>query len=242
MSRVGAHLERSGAGAQEEIMAEKPRVAVVLSGCGYLDGSEIHEAVALLYHLARSGATSRCFAPDTQLDEVDHLTGQPTGAKRSVLREAARIARGEIARLEDLDPDDFEALAFPGGFGAAKNLSDFARAGGSARALDDVVRVVRGFRAQRKPIAVACIAPAMLAAALHGSGVSAKLTVGATSGASAGVEALGARHEACSVDGIVVDAENRIVSTPAYMYDAPITGPFEGIGKMVDALLGLMRG
>lgn len=222
-------------------MREKLRVAVVLSGCGYLDGSEIHESVALLYHLARCGATTRCFAPDAFLDEVDHLTGEPTGAKRSILREAARIARGAIAPLAELDPGAFEALAFPGGYGAANNLSDFAKAGGAARAIEDVARVARAFHAQRKPIAVACIAPAMLAAAFRDTGIRARLTVGVTSGASAGIEALGAAHEICPVEGIVVDRENRIVSTPAYMIDAPITGPFDGIGRMVDALVELAR-
>ena len=111
--------------------------------------------------------------------------------------------------------------------------------GADSTALPEVVAAVKAFHAAGKPIAVICIAPAMLAAALKGSGIHAKLTVGAKSGASAGVEALGARHEVCPVEGFVVDEENRIVSTPAYMYDGSITGPFTGIGKLVAALLRL---
>lgn len=217
-----------------------PRVAVVLSGCGFKDGSEIHESVAALYHLASRGARYDCFAPDRDFAEVDHLTGKPTGAQRNMLREAARIARGEIADLKTLDAVKYDAILFPGGFGAATNLSDFAMKGASATALPEVVAAVTAFHAAKKPIGVICIAPAMLAAALHGTPIHATLTVGAKSGASDGVEALGAKHEICPVDGFVIDRENRIVSTPAYMYDGPITGPFAGIGKLVEGLLGLI--
>ena len=213
------------------------RVAVVLSGCGFKDGSEIHEAVAALFHLASAGAVYDCYAPDREFAEVDHLSGQPTGKMRNMLHEAARIARGEISDLQALDAARYDAILFPGGFGAATQLSDFAMKGAASTALPEVVAAVQAFHAAGKPIAVICIAPAMLAAALKGSGIHAKLTVGAKSGASEGVEALGARHEVCPVEGFVVDTENNIVSTPAYMYDGPITGPFTGIGKLVAALL-----
>lgn len=215
------------------------RVAVVLSGCGFKDGSEIHEAVASLYHLASAGAAYDCFAPDREFPEVDHLTGQPTGKTRNALHEAARIARGKINDLKSLDAARYDAILFPGGYGAATNLSDFAMQGAASKALPEVVSAVKAFHAAGKPIGVICIAPAMLAAALHGSGIHATLTVGEKSGASEGVEALGAHHEVCPVEGLVVDAKNKIVSTPAYMYDAPITGPFAGIGKLVPALLKL---
>lgn len=213
------------------------RVAVVLSGCGFKDGSEIHESVAALFHLASAGAAYDCFAPDREFAEVDHLTGQATGKMRNALQEAARIARGEIRDLQSLDAARYDAILFPGGYGAATNLSDFAMKGAESQALPEVVTAVKAFHAAGKPIAVICIAPAMLAAALKGSGIHAKLTVGAKSGASDGVEALGARHEICPVEDIVVDAENKIVSTPAYMVDGSIVGPFTGIGKLVAALL-----
>jgi enhancing lycopene biosynthesis protein 2 len=219
----------------------KTRVAVVLSGCGHLDGSEIHETVATLYHLALHGADYRCFAPDRELDEVDHRTGQPTGQRRSLLREAARIARGEIDDLKQLAVEAFDAVIFPGGYGAARNLSDFAQRGAEATVLPEIVGVIRAFHAQQKPIGVICIAPAVLAVALKGTGIKVRLTLGATCGASRTVEALGAQHEECPVDGIVVDREQRIVSSPAYMYDTPITGPFAGIGKLVETLLTLVR-
>jgi enhancing lycopene biosynthesis protein 2 len=218
------------------MVESRVRVAVVLSGCGHLDGSEIQEAVATLYHLASRGATYECFAPDREFDEIDHLTGRPTGQRRKVLREAARLARGEVRPLAELDAAKFDALVFPGGFGAAKNLSDFASQGGAASAIPEVAQSAKAFLEARKPIGVICIAPAIKDTKIHPL-----VTVGEASGASAGVVALGARHQVCPVEGFVVDRENRIVSTPAYMYDAPITGVFEGIGKLVQTLVGLAR-
>jgi enhancing lycopene biosynthesis protein 2 len=223
-------------------MADKRlRVAVVLSGCGHLDGSEIQEAVATLYHVARLGAEYECFAPDLGLIEIDHLTGHPTGERRNMLAESARLARGAIRGIDDLAAADFEALIFPGGYGAAKNLSDFAFKGPEAEAQPEVAQVVRAFHAAGKPIGVLCIASAMLAAAFKGTDVHPLVTVGETSESSDGVEGLGARHEVCPVEGIVVDAQHKIVSTPAYMYDATITDVFTGIGKLVETVLTLAR-
>jgi enhancing lycopene biosynthesis protein 2 len=218
----------------------KRRVAVVLSGCGHLDGSEIQEAVAVFYHVARLGADYECFAPDREATEYDHRTGRPTGARRNVLREAARLARGRVEALMRLDANQFDAVIFPGGFGAARNLSDFASKGAAATALPEVVQAVKLFCMQQKPIGVICIAPAMLAAALKETSVRALLTLGETSTASASIESLGARHQACAVDDIVVDQDNRIVSSPAYMYDANVSEVFTGIGKLVEAVLALV--
>jgi enhancing lycopene biosynthesis protein 2 len=220
---------------------KKVRVAVVLSGCGYLDGSEIQEAVATLYHFALLGAECACFAPDLGLAEVDHVRGTPTGEQRNILHEAARIARGKIRELGELKVAEHDALVFPGGFGAAKNLSDFAFKGADAVAQPEVAKLVKDFHAAKKPIGVMCIAPAMLAAVFKGTDVHPRVTVGAKSDASAGVEAMGARHEVRPVEEHVVDAENRIVSAPAYMYDADIQGVFEGIGKLAQAVVDMAR-
>ncbi len=221
-------------------MADKRlRVAVVLSGCGHLDGSEIQEAVATFYHVARLGAEYQCFAPDLGLLEIDHLTGHATGERRNILSEAARLARGDVRSIDDLTVAGFDALIFPGGYGAAKNLSDFAFKGPEAEAQPEVVKVVKAFHAAGKPIGVICIAPAMLAAAFKGTSVHPLVTVGEKSESSDGVEGLGAKHEVCPVEGIVVDRANKIVSTPAYMYDATITGVFAGIGKLVETVLSL---
>ncbi|MCD8490535.1 MAG: isoprenoid biosynthesis glyoxalase ElbB [Geovibrio sp.] len=122
-----------------------PKVGVVLSGCGVFDGAEIHEAVLTLYFLQKNGAETICMAPDIeQLHVVDHLRGEvASGEKRNVLTESARIARGNIKNLADVKVSDFDALIFPGGFGAAKNLTDFALKGSDCGINSDVLRIVR---------------------------------------------------------------------------------------------------
>jgi enhancing lycopene biosynthesis protein 2 len=215
------------------------KVVVVLSGCGVFDGSEIHEAVITLLTLSREGAEVQCAAPDVTFDEVDHLAGQPTGATRSALVEAARIARGEIVPLSEIQPADHDALFFPGGFGAAKNLSSFAVDGPGCTVEPEVLRVIRGFHAAGKPIGAVCIAPALLAAALGQHG--AKLTIGDDPGTAAALEAMGAEHHARPVTDCLVDPANKLVTAPAYMLEAPLRDVAKGISAAVRATLALTR-
>lgn len=218
------------------------KVAVVLSGCGFLDGSEIHEAVLTLLALDCAGAEVACLAPDiVQSGVVDHARKRTVDESRNVLTEAARIARGRITDIASARASDFDAVALPGGFGAAKNLCDFATAGADARVEPNVARFLReAFRA-RKPIGAWCIAPATLAAALRGEKTQVTLTIGDDPGTARALAALGAKHVDCPVDGACVDEEHRIVTTPAYMYDARIGDVAKGIDKAVAALLRLAR-
>jgi len=212
------------------------KVGVVLSGCGVFDGAEIHESVIALLALDRAGAEVVIAAPDTELEVVDHLTGEATGEKRGVLSESARIARGEIIPLRDLGEGDIDALLLPGGFGAAKNLCDFATAGGEAVAIPEVSRIVREMHGAGKPIGAICIAPAILAAAI-GEDAAPSLTIGEDAGTAQGIEKLGARHVNCPVTEFVVDEKNRIITSPAYMLGKNIGEVAEGIEKLVTALI-----
>jgi enhancing lycopene biosynthesis protein 2 len=221
-------------------MAGKLKVGVCLSGCGVFDGSEIHEAVVTLLALDRAGAEARCMAPDATLEVVDHRTQQPTGEKRSVLAESARIARGDIVDVARVRAKDIDALIFPGGFGAAKNLSDFASAGPKAKAHPDVARLVRDLLAAKKPIGAICIAPGLLAAVLRDAGVKAKLTIGNERETASAIEAMGCTHERCPVDDFVVDETNKIVSTPAYMLAGGIAEAASGIKRLVAEVLRLV--
>lgn len=218
-----------------------PKVAIILSGCGVFDGSEIHEAVSVLVHLARHGASYHCFAPDKPVPEViDHLTGKPSGEKRNMLHEAARIARGgeNIAALSSLRASDFDALVVPGGFGAAKNLSDFASKGASFTVLPDVENAIRAFHDAGKPVAACCIAPPLVAKAI-GTGV--KVTVGEAGGAADAIETLGGRHVVKPVEEACVDEDKRVATAPAYMYgDATPYEVFTGIGAMIDATMSML--
>lgn len=221
-------------------MAAK-RVAVLLSGCGVYDGSEIHEAVAVLLALDRAGAEALCCAPDVeQAQVVNHATGQvAAGERRNVLVESARIARGKIRAAGLVHAGDADALILPGGFGAAKNLSDFAGRGARAEGQLDAVRLIREFHAARKPIGLCCIAPAVAAIALRGSGVRAELTIGDDAGTAAALEAMGARHVARGVREAHVDRAQRIVSTPAYMCAAGLAEVAAGIETLVGEVLAL---
>ena len=192
------------------------KVAVILSGCGFLDGAEITEAISTLIAIGQNGAAYEVFAPNKDVEETNHLTQKPTGQKRNVLQEAARIARGEIQQLEQLKAKDFDALAFPGGFGAALHLCNFAEKGSGGQIDPQVARVVKEFADSQKPIAAICIAPAIMALALGKKGVN--VTIGDDAGTASELEKTGAKHQNCAVERYVVDHSNKVITTPAYMY------------------------
>lgn len=219
----------------------KRKVGVVLSGCGFLDGAEISEAVLTLLALDTHDLEAVCLAPSgPQMHVVDHLTGEEeAGATRDVLREAARIARGKIQDLADANAADLDAVVMPGGFGAAKNLSDFATRGAEATPNPDLARLLRDMHAQQKPIGAVCISPAVVACVL-GRAAQPTLTIGNDGGTAAALQAMGAKHQDSPVDACVVDAKNRIVSTPAYMLDAGLAAISAGIHAMVAAMVELL--
>jgi enhancing lycopene biosynthesis protein 2 len=217
------------------------KVGVVLSGCGVYDGTEIHEAVLTLLALDRAGAEAVCFAPDMdQVDVVNHLTGQAmSGERRNVLVESARIARGKVRDLATAQASELDALIFPGGFGAAKNLCDFAVKGTECTLHPHVARMIREMHRARKPIGAICIAPAILSRALGDQGP--RLTIGTDEKTAAALEQMGAKHQRCAVREVLVDEEHRIVTTPAYMLAARISEAAEGIEKLVGEILRLAR-
>jgi enhancing lycopene biosynthesis protein 2 len=215
-----------------------PTVGVVLSGCGYLDGAEIHESVCTLLALDKAGATIKCFAPNVEFDVVNHNTGEATGEKRNALQEAGRIARGEIEDLKEAKADALDAIVLPGGFGAAKTLSDFAVKGADSQVNEDLATLLREMHAAKKPIGAICIAPAVIARALGEHHPS--LTIGTDAGTASVLEGMGAKHHDCPVEEFVIDTINKIVSTPAYMLGPSIAHVQEGIQKTVDELLKLI--
>jgi enhancing lycopene biosynthesis protein 2 len=215
------------------------KVGVILSGCGVFDGSEIYETVATLLALDRAGAEVLVAAPDADFDVVDHYTGKATGERRNVLVESARIVRGKIKPLAELKVSEIDALILPGGFGAAKNLSDFASKGAKAAAIPEVARILREVHRAGKPIGAICIAPAVLAAAFEEEKLAPTLTIGSDAGTAKALEAKGARHQACPVREFVIDEKNKLVTTPAYMLAERVSEAAEGIEKLVGAVLRL---
>jgi enhancing lycopene biosynthesis protein 2 len=217
-----------------------PKVGVLLSGCGYLDGAEIHESVLTLLALDRADATIICCAPNCELAEIDHVTKKPTGQMRNVLRESARIARSEIRDVAMVKAAELDALILPGGFGAAKNLCNFADQGVECAVHPDVERLIGDCLAARKPVGAICIAPALLARIAGKRGVKAKLTVGSDPGTAKAIVALGCQHENQPVSAIAVDEAHKIVSTPAYMLGPGPAAVYEGIRKLVDRILRMI--
>lgn len=198
------------------------RVALVLSGCGVYDGVEITEAVALMIALDQAEFSYDCYAPDrAQMHVIDHCTGEVTGETRHILVEAARIARGNIAALDQLDPVKYDAIIFPGGFGAAKNLTTFASDGKDAILFDDVARVVMPFVKARKPIVAVCASPLVQAIAAREAGLhDIALTFGDNEYPDlvAAIEAWGQKHQVTPVDQACVDEHYPFISAPAYTY------------------------
>lgn len=218
------------------------QVGVVLSGCGVFDGSEIHEAVLTLLYLDQAGVNVSCFAPDKpQLHVVNHLTMQPVeGESRNVLIESARIARGEIKPVSELNMDQLDAVIFPGGFGAAKNLCTYAVDGDACDIDPDVARVIKDAHSKGKVIGAICISPVTVARALKDQGVKAELTIGSDAATAGSLRALGSENKAAAVHEIVVDETNKIVSTPAYMLGPNIANVAKGIQKLVEKVLAMV--
>jgi enhancing lycopene biosynthesis protein 2 len=216
------------------------KVAVVLSGCGVNDGSEIHEATLTLLYLDQAKAEIHSFAPDkNQADVVNHVKGEGTSETRNVMVESARISRGEIRPLSELKVDEFDAVVFPGGFGAAKNLCTFAANGPDCSIDPEVQRVIVEANEKRKVIGAICIAPVVVARALKDSGVKPKLTIGTDQATSEALAKLNAQPVKAQVHEAVVDEANRIVSTPAYMLGPRISDVASGIQKFVGEVIRL---
>ena len=218
------------------------RVAVCLSGCGFLDGAEIHEAVFTLLALDRAGAEIVCCAPDKlQAGVVDHRKQQAVrDQRRNVLTESARIARGDIKPLSAVRAANIDALIVPGGFGAAKNLCTFAENGPDCAVDPDVESLVGDMLEARKPVGAICIAPAMLARIAGKKKIAARMTIGTDPGTAAAINRMGAKHCECPTTEMVCDAEHKIVTTPAYMTGKGPADVCAGIEKLVAEVLRLV--
>lgn len=216
-------------------------IGVLLAGCGVFDGSEIHEAVLTLLFLDQKGMDVVITAPDEdQYHVLNHLTNEEARENRNVLVESARIARGSIRRLNEVMAEELDALIIPGGFGAAKNLSDFAVKGGDAIVHPEVKRILQEMHGAGKPIGALCIAPATLTLAL--SDAKPEVTIGTDIGTASMIESMGGIHVNRQVDEIHVDEKNRIVSTPAYMLGPGIKDVAKGIEKLVDKIVSMVQG
>ena len=218
-----------------------PRVGVVLAGCGAQDGSEIHESVLTLLSLDRIGAKVKIMAPDIdQFHVVNHLSNHKMDATRNILLEAARISRGNILPIRSINNNDLDALIFPGGTGMAKNIFNYAIKGPDFTVLEDVESLTRYMIQKNKPIGAICIAPVMIAKILQNLDRKGKVTGGFNEQILTDIESMGMITEKVNATEIVIDYENKIVSTPAYVEANSIKEVAEGIEKLVDAVLSMV--
>lgn len=227
-------------------MARSPKAAVLLAGCGHLDGAEIREAVLTLLALDQHGVDFQCLAPDApQHHVVDHRTGQSVpGATRNMLEEASRIARvGQCLDLAQANPGDYDLLLLPGGYGVAKNHCGFAFKGPEAEVRPDVATFVKAFFAAGKPVGAICISPALVALCLADQGASAEMTLGSGQGTAEALARLGQRHQSVpSAREVVIDEALRLVTTAAYMFDdARLSDVWVGIERCVAECLRRVR-
>lgn len=219
-------------------MANKVEIAVILSGCGVYDGAEIHESVLTMLAISRAGASYQIFAPDIeQFHVINHITGAEMPEKRNVMVEAARIARGNIKPLSQLDIHLFDAIVFPGGFGVAKNLCSFATEGIGFTINKEVEETIKKTHLLGKPIGVMCIAPVMMPKLVYGS----EVTIGDDELTVSAIEKMNGIHTKASHGEIVIDYKNKIISTPCYMLEATIDQIAEGCENLIKALIKMIN-
>jgi len=216
----------------------KTNVAVVISGCGSLDGAEIFETVFTLLELDNNNADVKIFAPDqNQTHVINHLTRRAMYEKRNVLVESARIARGKIQSLNELEAKNFDALILPGGFGVVTNFSDLASKNKNGLVINVLKEIIIQFYKSSKPIGAMCISPALLALALK-EYTKIKITLGDQNSL---INKMGATEETCCAYEIVVDEQNKLVTTPAFMLEAPLTQIHQGIGNLVSKIIEMCK-
>ncbi len=225
------------------------KIGVILHGSGVYDGTEIQEATLALLAIKEAGAEYQCFAPDiTQHHVINHLTGEEMPESRNVLIESARIARGAVRDLKDLNLQEIDAILIPGGFGAAKNLSSWAFSGPASEVLPEVKELILNALRSQVAIASLCVSPVVIAKALEGSEYHPMLTLGTTQEASpydiagfaAGIEHLGAQHAEASIEEVIVDEKLKIVTAPCYMMETDIVGIRRNTQLAVQKLLEII--
>jgi enhancing lycopene biosynthesis protein 2 len=218
------------------------KVGVVLSGCGHQDGSEIHEAVFTLHALEKAGAEAIIMAPDMdQFHVINHLNGnEDLTESRNILVESARIARGKVVDVASVSGHQLDALIFPGGTGMAKNIFDYSMAGINCTVISDVQRLVVEILEADKPLGAICIAPVMVAKVLEFLGRTGTVTGGFNVEINNDIKAMGINTIEVGAEEIVIDKENKIVTTPAYVEAKSMNESFTGIEKLVNKVLDMI--
>lgn len=218
---------------------------ILLSGSGVYDGAEIQEAVLSMLAVSELGDTYTCIGVNAdQFHVINHVTGEPMNESRNMFIEAARIARGNIVPIQDIQPADIDALIIPGGFGSAKNFTKWAFDGPDGSILPEVKLLLVNLVNVGKPIAALCVSPVVVAKAFEDSRIHPDLTLGTTAESSPydiaafseGLQKTGATTTYKSVKEIHIDEANKIITAPCYMMDASISDVWKNIQDAIREL------
>ena len=224
------------------------KIGVLLSGCGVYDGAEIQEAVFTLLAIEELGATYQGISINKEQHHViNHLTGETMNESRNMLVEAARIVRGNITDLDNTTIDELDILVIPGGFGSAKNFSNWAFEGANGEVLPEISELISKFISQKKPIVALCVSPVIIALALKNRPQKAILTLGSTKVPSPytiqdfhnGITSIGAEAIEKTINEINIDANYKIISAPCYMLDCTLPELKNNIFKAIEAAINL---
>lgn len=220
-------------------MKKNPKFAIILSGSGRADGSEIHETVCAMLAIDCANCTYQCFAPNIeQAAVINHISGQRMDETRNVLIESARIARGNIRDIKEFNPEDFDAVVFPGGIGAVINWCDFSNSGISCDVDFSIRKAILNSYKAKIVIGAMCIAPVVIAKVLGNEGI--HVTIGHDQNVINSILKTGAVHENKDVFEVCIDREHKIVTTPAYMLAQSIKEVCEGADNMIKAMISLI--
>ena len=189
------------------------KAAVILSGCGHKDGTEVHEAVLSFLAFAEVGIEYQCFAPEEMLFESE------------------KIARDKLSPLTNLKCSDYDMLWMPGGMGAAKHLSTFEKDGNSCTVDSHLRKALEDFHNVKKPIVAICFAPVIVAKVFEGKQF--RLTLGSNPNNSKILENLGAKPVSCKVNEYCYDEINHIYTTPAFMEPPNIKAFYGALTQIV---------
>lgn len=179
---------------------------VLLAGCGLGDGSCIEEVILTYAALDKYGCDYTPVAEELSVPSVNHLTEQ-LAEKRNILLEAARIGRGRIEDIREIEFDEYNALIIPGGIGLLNNY----------RHSDAITACVTYFFSKKKPIATMCAGIDFLRSFWEGS-------------------LLASEAKELSAEEFCFDADNNIYYTPAFRKTGSCYTALSGIDSMIYAL------
>lgn len=214
------------------------RIGLLLSGCGTLDGSDPTQVVLWRLVAVRRGHLVIPVAPDVEQHDVVGPRGPVPGATRRVHDEARRLTAGLIENVDEVQPDEIDALVVPGGMGAVKTLCD-AAVSEPVRCLEGPARLARALIA-RGGVVVAVDEACVWAAHVLGERPGVSIASDGRQAVDADIRSAGHHPVAMPDEGVVVDTDARTITH--WMDPTADAATLEAeTGRVLDALESLLR-